>query len=117
MYEVIMCAIANAMGILQNNHTGPRIYFTDHFKDYEYPIVDVVRDLALVHWFDQEDQEGDGEGYYGIIWEDESGTLNKFLIRISDKFDMVTTTHILSRVVVAHYEKLKKEKEKENEGM
>ena len=110
MYEVIMCAIANAIGILQNNHTGPRIYFTDHFKDYENPIVDVVRDLALVHWFDEE-----GNGYYGIIWEDESGTLYKFLVRLSDKFDMVTTTHILSRVVVAHYERLKKEKAKNEE--
>lgn len=112
MYEVIMCAIANALGIMWGGNTGARTFFSDHFKAYDNDLYELLKGLCMVHWHDNDDS-----GYYGIICKDEVGVPPEFLIRLYDDFDMVTTTHILTRTVVAYYEKLKKEKEKENEGM
>lgn len=111
MYETIMCAIANTLGVLYGSKTTARVYFGNHLETYANDqIKDAMADMSLVHWYEE------GGGYYAIIYKDETGEPLSYLIRLYDGFDMVTTTHILSRAVVAYIDKLNKAKEKENEG-
>ena len=113
MYETIMCAIANTLGILYGSKTTAKVYFGNHLETYANDqIKDVMADMSLVHWY----ESAESGGYYGIIYRDEIGEPLEYLIRLTDCLDMVTTTHILSRAVIAYIDKLNKAKEKENEG-
>lgn len=115
MYETIMCAIANVLGILHGSKTEAKLCFGSHLETYcNNQIKDAIANMSLVHWYDDVmDHIG---GFYGIIYKDETGEPLEWLIRLYDGLDMVTTTHILSRAVVAYIDKLNKAKEKENEG-
>lgn len=105
MREIVMCSIANALGVLSDGRSA-KIFISDTFNQHLDEFGGVAANLALVHWYDAEDF-----GYYGIIWIDETGTLEPFIIRLSDRFSIVVITQILTSAVIALYTKLKVEKE------